>query len=118
MGQALEILRFIARHGRGSLVLGLIGGFALPGLALAMKPALPYMVAFLVFVSALRIGARAALGNLQQAGGNLGLVLILQLAMPLAGRRRHAQLAVLKDRNARLKTRQANLSHKQSNCQD
>ena len=84
MGHALEILRFVARHGRASLVLGLIGGFALPGFALAMKPALPYMVAFLVFVSALRIGARAAMGNLQQAGGNLGLVLILQLAMPLA----------------------------------
>ena len=84
MGYALEILRFVARHGRVSLILGLIGGFALPGVALAMKPALPFMVAFLVFVSALRIGARAALGNLRQAGGNLGLVLVLQLAMPLA----------------------------------
>ena len=83
MNPALNILRLIARFGRASLVLGLVAGFALPGIAAAMKPALPYMVAFLVFVSALRIGARAAMGNLRQAGGNLRLVLTLQLALPL-----------------------------------
>lgn len=80
----MQALRLAARHGRLLLVLGLIAGFALPGLATAMKPALPAMVAFLVFVSALRIGARAAVGNLRQAGDSLRLVLGLQLAAPLA----------------------------------
>lgn len=79
----MQALRLAARHGRLLLVLGLIAGFALPGLAAVMKPALPLMVAFLVLVSALRIGARAALGNLQQARGSLGLVLMLQLGVPL-----------------------------------
>jgi hypothetical protein len=66
------------------LILGLVGGFALPDLAAAMKPALPGLVALLVFVSALRIGARAALGGLRVAGRALWLVLGLQLALPLA----------------------------------
>jgi len=79
----MQALRLAARSGRLLLVFGLIAGFALPGIAAAMKPALPAMVAFLVFVSALRIGIKAALGNLRQARGNLGLVLILQLAVPL-----------------------------------
>ena len=78
-----DALRFIAKHGRAALVLGLIAGFALPGLAGAMKPALPAMVAGLVFISALRIGLRAAVGNLKDARESLGLVLILQLLLPL-----------------------------------
>ena len=79
----MRAMRLAARHGRLLLVLGLLAGFTLPDLAAAMKPALPAMVAFLVFISALRIGARAALGNLQQARGSLGLAVILQLAVPL-----------------------------------
>ncbi|KMW57658.1 hypothetical protein AIOL_002623 [Candidatus Rhodobacter oscarellae] len=65
------------------LVLGLLGGFALPAVAEAMRPWLPYMVAFLVFVSALRIGAQEALGKLSDARANLGRVLALQLGLPL-----------------------------------
>jgi len=80
----LQTLRYAARHGRALLVLGLIAGFTLPGLAAAMKPALPVMVAFLVFVSALRIGARAAVGNLQQARGSLWLVVGMQFGVPMA----------------------------------
>lgn len=80
----MQALRLAARHGRALLVLGLIAGFALPGLAAALKPALPPMVAALVFISALRIGMRAALGNLRQARTSLGLVLTLQLGVPLA----------------------------------
>jgi len=80
----MQALRLAARHGRALLVLGLIAGFALPGLAAALKPALPPMVAGLVFISALRIGMRAALGNLRQARTSLGLVLTLQLGVPLA----------------------------------
>ena len=82
-GMIGRFLRFAARHGRACLVLGLVAGFALPDLAQALKPALPPMVAALVFLSALRIGARAAIGNLAEARGNLGLVLALQGAVPL-----------------------------------
>ena len=78
-----NLLRLAAHHGRLLLVLGLVGGFTLPGLAAAMKPALPAMVAGLVFVSALRIGARAAIGNLKDARASLSVVLVLQLAIPL-----------------------------------
>ena len=80
----MQALRFAARHGRLLLVLGLIAGFALPGVAAAMKPALPPMVAFLVFVSALRIGLRAAVGSLREARRSLWLVLAFQLGVPLA----------------------------------
>lgn len=77
------LLRLCARHGRALLVLGLLSGFALPGIAQAMKPHLPWMVAFLIFASALRIGHRAALGNLKGARRDLTTVLGLQLALPL-----------------------------------
>lgn len=78
----MQVLRLAAHHGRMLLVIGLATGFALPGLAAGLKPALPAMVVFLVFVSALRIGARAAFGSLWDAGQNLALVLVLQLAVP------------------------------------
>ncbi len=83
----MRILRLAAHHGRALLVIGLVAGFALPDLAAALKPMLPAMVAFLVFVSALRIGARTALGNLQDARQGLALIMTLQLAVPftLAG---------------------------------
>ncbi len=79
----MPLLRLAARHGRLLLVLGLLAGFALPDLAAVLKPWLPQMVAGLVFVSALRIGLRAALGNLAEARAALGAVLALQLAVPL-----------------------------------
>ena len=80
----MRILRLAARYGRPLLAVGLAAGFALPGLAAALKPALPAMVVFLVFVSALRIGARAALGNLREARQGFATVLALQLAVPVA----------------------------------
>lgn len=79
----MSALQFAARHSRALLVLGLLAGVTLPGVAAALKPALPLMVAGLVFISALRIGMRAALGNLRQARHSLGLVLVLQLGIPL-----------------------------------
>ncbi len=80
----MQVLRLAAHHGRTLLVIGLATGFALPGLAAGLKPALPAMVVFLVFVSALRIGARAAFGSMRDAGQNLALVLVLQLGVPCA----------------------------------
>ncbi|MEM8629731.1 MAG: hypothetical protein AAGF74_00710 [Pseudomonadota bacterium] len=76
-------LRLIARHGRLCLVLGLLAGFTLPSLAAAMKPALPALVAGLVFLTALRIGHRSAFGSLRQARASLGLVMAFQVAVPV-----------------------------------
>jgi len=76
-------LRFIARHGRWSLIAGLVAGLALPGMAQWIKPWLPEMIAALLFVAAFRIGPRAALGNLRDLRHTLRIALIYQLAAPL-----------------------------------
>ncbi|MEP0563014.1 MAG: hypothetical protein ABJC64_01350, partial [Paracoccaceae bacterium] len=60
----MPLFLFAARHARWCLILGLIAGLALPGLAAILKPWLPHLVAGLLFLSALRIGPKAALGNL------------------------------------------------------
>jgi len=51
-------------HGRLLLVLGLVAGVLLPGLAQAMKPWLQELVAFLLFLAALRMGPGRAAGSL------------------------------------------------------
>ncbi|MEL7115801.1 MAG: hypothetical protein AAGP08_09455, partial [Pseudomonadota bacterium] len=77
------VLQLCARHGRFLLIFGLVGGFALPSIASAMQPWLPAMVAFLIFLNALRIGARSALGSLGAAKETAVTVLALQLVAPL-----------------------------------
>lgn len=77
-------LHIIARHGRWALILGLAGGLGLPVLASELRPWLPHLVALLLYLTALRIGPRAAFGRLAEARRTLGLVLLLQLALPLA----------------------------------
>lgn len=56
----------------------------LPGLAQTLKPHLPELIALLLFVSALRIGPKAAWGELGDMRKTVGLALIYQLAAPLA----------------------------------
>ena len=77
------MLGFAARHGRWCLVGGLVAGLALPGLALALRPWLPQLVAGLLFVAALRIGPQASLGSLRDLRQTLATVLTYQLAAPL-----------------------------------
>lgn len=79
----IAFLSFCAAHARALLVLGLLGGIALPGLANAMQPWLPQMVAALLMVSAFRIGARAAFGALSDLRWAVLALVILQLAVPL-----------------------------------
>ncbi|WP_421703068.1 hypothetical protein [Aliiroseovarius sp.] len=81
MGWLLETL---ARHGRLALVAGLVAGLALPSVALALKPWLAHLVALLLFLTALRIGPTETWRGLRQGRGALRMVLILQLALPLA----------------------------------
>lgn len=79
----LNALGQVARYGRACLVLGLLAGLALPALAAGMRPGLPGLVALLLFLTALRIGPRAAWQSVSALRRSLGLALALQLALPL-----------------------------------
>lgn len=79
----LRALAFAARHGRAALVLGLLAGLLLPGLAAALQPWLPQMVAGLLFLNAYRIGLRKAAGGLADGIGTLKAITLLQVALPL-----------------------------------
>lgn len=82
-GRLIQLLGLIARRGRWCLVLGLLAGITLPGLAATLKPWLPELIALLLFVSALRIGPKAAIGNLSEIRQSVALALGYQLAAPL-----------------------------------
>ncbi len=79
------ILRWLADQGPWVLVAGILAGLLLPGVAAVLVPNIPHMVAGLLFLSALRIGParmRASMkGNMR---GTLAVLLLLQLAFPLA----------------------------------
>lgn len=77
------MLTLAARHGRWCLVLGLLAGLSLPGLAEAMRPHLPWMIAGLLFLAAFRIGPEAIWSGLRSDFGMLRLVLIYQIVAPL-----------------------------------
>lgn len=76
-------LRFAARHGRTCLVLGLVAGLALPGLAAALRPYLPELIAALLFLAAFRIGPAAVVHGFSGLGSTVLTVLVYQLAAPL-----------------------------------
>jgi len=80
----MALLRLCARHARWLLVAGLVLGIALPDLTRAVRPWLPELVALMLFVAALRIGPKAALGALATLPRTLAVVLVFQLAAPLA----------------------------------
>ncbi|MBY6056805.1 hypothetical protein [Leisingera daeponensis] len=79
----LRVLAYAARHGRAAMVLGLLAGLLLPGLASALQPWLPHLVAGLLFLNAYRIGLRKAAGGLADGIGTLKAVALLQVALPL-----------------------------------
>ena len=83
MNVVLAPFQFAARHGRWLLVLGLVAGVALPGLAAFMERQLPFAVALLLFFSALRVGPRQAVGAARDLGHSLYFVVILQVLCPL-----------------------------------
>jgi len=80
----MGLFRLAARHGPLCLVLGLLAGLLLPSVAQTLKPWLGEMIAVLLFLTALRIGARAAWGGLGDQRRSLGLIAVLQLVAPLA----------------------------------
>jgi hypothetical protein len=76
-------LGLAARHGRLLLILGLLAGALLPGLAQAMKPWLRELVALLLFLAALRVGPGRLAGSLQRTLPAVLTVLVYQLVLPL-----------------------------------
>ncbi|MCV6585296.1 MAG: hypothetical protein OIF47_07160 [Marinibacterium sp.] len=79
-----RLLCICASQSRPLLILGLAAGIGLPGLAAAMAPYLPQMVAVLLVLTALRIGMRDAFGALADLRWSLPAVAVLQIALPLA----------------------------------
>ena len=79
----IRLLIFIANNGRYTLVAGLIAGFLLPSIAIIVKDLLPHLVAFLLFLTALRIGHKTVISGFQKLPLLLLLVLTLQLFLPL-----------------------------------
>lgn len=80
----VTVLNAIARTGKLWLVAGLLGGVLLRDVPQALRPWLPELVALLLFLAALRIGAPAAFGQLREAKEGIWTVLALQLGVPLA----------------------------------
>ena len=79
----MRLLALAARYGRMLLIAGLVAGIALPGLAHVLKEWLQEMVAGLLFLAALRIGPRRALGEIRDLPVVTGLVAIFQLVLPV-----------------------------------
>lgn len=79
----LTLLALAARHGRWLLVAGLLAGVSLPSLAGLMRPWLPEMVAGLIFLAALRVGPKQAVGAWTDLTASIGFVGLFQVAIPL-----------------------------------
>ncbi|WP_454854701.1 hypothetical protein [Rhizobium binxianense] len=84
MTALLEPLRFLARHGRMVLVVGLLAGVGLPDLAAAMRPYIPEMVVVMLFAAALRIGIVEVLGRLRDMRSVFGMLFLYQVVLPYA----------------------------------
>ena len=76
-------LRWLGRYGRYCLIAGLVAGLVLPGVAEALRPWGGTLIALLLLVTGLRVGARAALGSLNDIAPTLARIGLLQLVLPL-----------------------------------
>ena len=83
MSRLGALFAWLAGHGRLILVLGLVVGAALPQVALVLRGWLPELVALLLFVAALRIGPRQALGLPGDLKPILAIVLLFQVVLPV-----------------------------------
>lgn len=88
MGTAVEFffsaLGSAARHGKQLLLLGLVIAIAFPALAEAGKPWLPHCVALMLFLAALRIGPRQALGASGDFSSTFAFLAVQQILLPVA----------------------------------
>ncbi|MEM6463662.1 MAG: hypothetical protein AAF724_17285 [Pseudomonadota bacterium] len=83
IGLLLAPFQLAAAYGRWLLVGGLVAAIAFPGLAAFMEAQLPKTVALLLFLSALRVGPREALGAARKVGDSIAILVILQVLCPL-----------------------------------
>lgn len=80
MGSALI---WLGRHGQSCLIAGLAVGLLAPELAALLRPWVGTLIAALLFVTAIRVGARRAFGSIGDLGASLLRICILQTALPL-----------------------------------
>lgn len=80
----LRALGWLGRQGRYCLIAGLCVGLAAPGLAEHLRPWIGTLVAMLLCVTSIRVGARSAFGNLQDLWPTLARIAVLQTFLPLA----------------------------------
>lgn len=83
MSSFLGALATAAQYGRLILVAGLVAGIALPDLAIALRPWIGELVAALLFLAALRVGPRQAVGALGDLRTSIGLAVLLQTVLPV-----------------------------------
>lgn len=76
-------LIWIGRQGRYCLIAGLLVGLLMPGLAEALRPFVGEMVALLLFVTGIRVGARNAFGSLNDLLPTVLRIGVMQTALPL-----------------------------------
>lgn len=79
----INLLAWIARHGRFALIAGLLAGACLPDLAAAMRQGIAPIIVALLFLAVLRLGPaglRAGASGLRRA---MTLTLAAQLVLPL-----------------------------------
>ena len=91
----MPVLAFLARNGRLMLVAGLVAGILLPGLALALRPAIAPMIVALLFLAVLRLGPDGIVAGMKGLHRAAGLALLFQLVLPLAAAAVFAVLGVL-----------------------
>jgi ACR3 family arsenite transporter len=76
-------LHYLARHARFVLLAGLAAGIAVPELAGFMSGYLKAIIAVLLFLTALRIGPRQAVGSMSDLRQSLAGVAIFQVLLPI-----------------------------------
>ena len=76
-------LAFAARHARTILILGLAAGVAFPSAAHLLKPWIAEFVIAMLFIAALRVGPRAALGAARDLPAAFGITFGLQVLAPI-----------------------------------
>ncbi|MFD0915246.1 hypothetical protein ACFQ14_02380 [Pseudahrensia aquimaris] len=80
----LRLLQWVGRTGRYWLIVGLVVGLALPEITLLVRPWIGELIAALLVVTAVRVGARAALGSMGDVRSAFAAVGFLQIVLPLA----------------------------------
>ena len=80
----LHALGWFGRQGRFCLIAGLVVGLAAPALAEWLRPWIGTLVAVLLFITSLRVGARNAFGSLSDIGPALARMTLVRCRSAVA----------------------------------